>query len=240
MPSSPWSSWSLPCVVIRSSIQAAWKSCRPASRASRNCSRALPLLRKVAKSNAELEVKLRAEQSIKAIEAKSPNTLVTAARHLANEGVGLVFVGDGAQRSQIEAAAAGADNVRFLEFFPASKIPSVLAAADAHVITVKRGLEGVVVPSKMYGILAAGKPILAVAPKETDAASLGVQRGFAVAADPDRPAEVVSAVRALASDPKKLKAMGEAARAAAPDYDRVEELKKFVTIIDQLAVDQKN
>jgi len=168
------------------------------------------------------------------------NTLVTAARHLANEGVGLVFVGDGAQRSQIEAAAAGADNVRFLEFFPASKIPSVLAAADAHVITVKRGLEGVVVPSKMYGILAAGKPILAVAPKETDAASLGVQRGFAVAADPDRPAEVVSAVRALASDPKKLKAMGEAARAAAPDYDRVEELKKFVTIIDQLAVDQKN
>jgi len=168
------------------------------------------------------------------------NTLVTAARHLANEGVGLVFVGDGAQRSQIEAAAAGADNVRFLEFFPASKIPSVLAAADAHVITVKRGLEGVVVPSKMYGILAAGKPILAVAPKETDAASLGVQRGFAVAGDPDRPAEVVSAVRALASDPKKLKAMGEAARAAAPDYDRVEELKKFVTIIDQLAVDQKN
>src|SRR5207249_11836732 len=112
------------------------------------------------------------------------NTLVTAARHLANEGVGLVFVGDGAQRSQIEAAATGADNIRFLEFFPASKIPSVLAAADAHVITVKRGLEGVVVPSKLYGILAAGKPILAVAPKETDAASSGVQRGFAVAGDP--------------------------------------------------------
>ncbi len=168
------------------------------------------------------------------------NTLVTAARHLANEGVGLVFVGDGAQRSQIEAVAAGSSNIRFLEFFPANKIPSVLAAADAHVVTVKRGLEGIVVPSKMYGILAAGKPILAVAPKETDAVSLGVPRGFAVAADPDRPAEVVNAVRALASDPKKLKAMGEAARAAAPDYDRVGELQKFVKIIDQLAVDQTN
>jgi colanic acid biosynthesis glycosyl transferase WcaI len=165
------------------------------------------------------------------------NTLVTAARNLANEGVGLVFVGDGAQRSQIEAAATGSSNIRFLEFFPANKIPSVLAAADAHVVTVKRGLEGVVVPSKMYEILAAGKPILAVAPKETDAVSLGVQRGFAVAADPERPAEVVNAVRALASDPKKLKAMGEAAQAAAPDYDRVGELQKFVKIIDQLAVD---
>ena len=164
------------------------------------------------------------------------NTLVTAARNLANEGVGLVFVGDGAQRSQIEAVAAGSSNIRFLEFFPASKIPSVLAAADAHVITVKRGLEGVVVPSKMYGILAAGKPIVAVAPKETDAVSLGIQQGFAVAADPDRPAEVVDAVRSLASDPNKLRAMGEAARVAALDYDRVKELQKFVEIIEHLAI----
>jgi colanic acid biosynthesis glycosyl transferase WcaI len=164
------------------------------------------------------------------------NTLVTAARNLASEGVGLVFVGDGAQRPQIEALAAGSSNIRFLEFFPGSKIPSVLAAADAHVITVKRGLEGVVVPSKMYGILAAGKPIVAVAPKETDVVSLGIQRGFAVAADPDRPAEVVNAVRTMASDPNKLQAMGEAARAAAPDYDRVKELQKFVEIIEHLAV----
>jgi colanic acid biosynthesis glycosyl transferase WcaI len=167
------------------------------------------------------------------------NTLVTAARNLANEGVGLVFVGDGAQRSEIKAATAGSGNVRFLEFFPASKISSVLAAADAHVITVKRGLEGVVVPSKMYGILAAGKPIVAVAPKETDVVSLGIERGFAVAADPDRPAEVVKAVRALASDRTKLKAMGEAARAAAPDYDRVRELQKFVEIMNHLTMDSK-
>ena len=162
------------------------------------------------------------------------NTLVAAARSLAKEGVGLVFVGDGAQRSQIEAAAAGSGNIRFLDFFPASKISSVLAAADAHVITVKRGLEGVVVPSKMYGILAAGKPIVAVAPGETDVVSLGVRRGFAIAADPDSPAEVANAVRTVASDPAKVKAMGEAARAAAPDYDRAKELEKFVEIIGQL------
>ena len=164
------------------------------------------------------------------------NTLVTAARMLASEGVGLVFVGDGAQRAQIEAAAAGSGNIRFLDFFPASKIPSVLAAADAHVITVKRGLEGVVVPSKMYGILAAGKPIVAVAPKEADAVALGVPGGYAIAADPDQPADLVTAVRALACGPNKLKAMGEAARAAAPAYDRVRELQKFVEIIEQLTI----
>lgn len=161
------------------------------------------------------------------------NTLVMAARKLASDGVGLVFVGEGAQRRQIEAAAAGAGNIRFLDFFPSSKIPSVLAAADAHVITVKRGLEGVIVPSKMYGILAAGIPIVAVAPRETDVVSLGVQRGFAVVADPDKPEEMVAAVRELIFDAHKLKSLGEAARAAAPDYDRVKELQKFIQTIEE-------
>jgi colanic acid biosynthesis glycosyl transferase WcaI len=167
------------------------------------------------------------------------NTLITAARRLAKDGVGLVFVGDGAQRGQIEAAAAGSDNIRFLDFFPASKIPSVLAAADMHVITVKRGLEGVVVPSKMYGILAAGKPIVAVAPEETDVVSLGLRQGFAVAADPDKPAELAEVIRILLADMHKVQTMGEAARAAAREYDRVIELQKFVEIIDGLGADEQ-
>ena len=161
------------------------------------------------------------------------DTLIAAARELADDGIGLVFVGEGAQQAHIEAAAAGATNIRLLPFFPASKIPSVLAAPDVHIITVKRGLEGVVVPSKMYGILAAEKPILAVAPKQTDAASLGLERGFGISADPDNPAELVLVIRALAADGNKLRTMGEAARAAAPDYDRVNELQKFVKIIEE-------
>jgi len=168
------------------------------------------------------------------------NTLITAARKLASEGVGLVFVGEGAQRAEVQAAASGADNIRFLDYFPHDKIPSVLAAADAHIITVKRGLEGVVVPSKMYGILAAGKPIVAVAPAETDVVSLGLQQGFAVAADPDKPSELANVIRELATDRNKLKAMGEAARAAAPDYDRVEELQKFVNIFDELSMNERD
>ena len=164
------------------------------------------------------------------------NTLITAARKLANDGVGLVFVGGGAQRAQLEIAASGAANIRFLDYFPSNKIPSVLAAADAHIVTVKRGLEGVVVPSKMYGILAAGKPIVAVAPKETDVVSLGEKQGFAVAADPDKPAELVNLIRALMADVTKLRAMGEAARNAAPSYDRAGELQKYLEAFDRLTL----
>src|SRR5262249_38100079 len=105
------------------------------------------------------------------------DTLLEAARGLEQDGIGLVFVGDGADGAGLKNAAAGISNVRFLDFFPSAKIPSVLAAPDVHVITVKDGLDGVVVPSKMYGILAAGKPILALAPPSTDAVALGEVQG---------------------------------------------------------------
>jgi colanic acid biosynthesis glycosyl transferase WcaI len=160
-------------------------------------------------------------------------TLVAAARMLADDGIGLVFVGDGAQRGQIEAAAAGCKNIRFLPFFPSSKIASVLAAPNAHVVTVKRGLEGVIVPSKMYGILAAGKPIVAVAPRETDVARIGEEKGFAISANPDNASQVAHEVRQLSHSPETLRRMGEAARAAANDFDRVSELRKFVRIIEE-------
>src|SRR6266404_5631048 len=160
-------------------------------------------------------------------------TLVAAARKLADEGIGWVFVGDGAQRGQIEAAAADCKNVRFLPFFPASKIASVLAAPDAHIVTIKRGLEGVIVPSKMYGILAAGKPIVAVAGKDTDVAKIGEERGFAVSANPDDALRVADVIRRISGNAEMLKRMGEAARFAAIDYDRASELQKFVRIIEE-------
>jgi colanic acid biosynthesis glycosyl transferase WcaI len=160
-------------------------------------------------------------------------TLITAARELQEDGAGFVFVGDGAQRAQLEAAAKGVANVRFLPFFPASKIPTVLAAPDAHVITIRRGLEGVVVPSKMYAILAAGRPIIAVAPRETDVASLGALQGFGLSADPDKPEELVRVVRALVSDPGKLKTMARAARDVSYGYDRVKEHENFLKIVEE-------
>jgi len=167
-------------------------------------------------------------------------TLLLAAKELAADQVGFVFVGEGAQRDALAAEAKDISNVKFLPFFPGSKIPSVLAAADAHLITVKRGLEGVVVPSKMYGILAAGKPIVAVAPLETDVASLGAEQGFGIATDPDNPQELVEQVRALATDGARLRRMGEAALAAAQGYDRVKELQKFVEITGRVAAQAKN
>lgn len=168
------------------------------------------------------------------------DTLLAGARELAGDGVGLVFVGDGAQRATLQAAANGVPNVRFFPFFPASKIPSVLAAADAHLITVKRGLEGVVVPSKMYGILAAGKPIVAVAPSTCDVISIGEPKGFAISADPDDPTQFVASVRQISSNVTELQKMAAAALSAAPEYDRKVELGKFVKLVEDARIARRS
>ena len=158
-------------------------------------------------------------------------TLIAGARKLAGDGIGLVFVGDGAQKAELEAAAAGAMNIKFLPFFAAERIPSVLAAGDAHVITVKRGLEGVVVPSKMYGILAAGKPIVALTPRESDVAMLGEQLGFSVWADCDDAEQFAAVARGMAASGELVSRMGKAAREAAPRFERGKELEKLVGIV---------
>ena len=161
-------------------------------------------------------------------------TLIQGAAQLSDEGIGLVLVGDGAQRDHLKHAAKDIPSIRFLPFFPGSKIPSVLAAADAHVITVKRGLEGVVVPSKMYGILAAGKPILAVAPEACDVVSIGKTMGFSLSVDPDNAAEFAETVRRIAADPDLVCSMGRAAFTAAPQFEQKRELSKLTRILREV------
>jgi colanic acid biosynthesis glycosyl transferase WcaI len=162
------------------------------------------------------------------------DTIIAAARKLENENIGFVFVGDGAERSRLENLAAGASNVRFLPFFPSSDIPSVLATPDAHIVTIKCGLEGVVVPSKMFGIIAAGKPIVAVAAAETDVGALGVRHGFAICADPANPEELASIIRRIAADPAAVAAMAHAAVQAAAQYSRANELGTLQHIVEGL------
>ena len=164
------------------------------------------------------------------------DTLIEAGRQLsANENdaeIGILFVGEGAQKARMVAAAANTSAVRFLPFRPASEIPFVLGAGDIHIVTVKRGLEGVIVPSKLYPILAAGKPVLVVSTPLTDAASIITRAGCGVVVDPDDPAGVAAAIRELAAHPERVIEMGRRARAIAPEYDKLNELKKFVNAIE--------
>jgi len=162
-------------------------------------------------------------------------TIVKSAQMLDHHGVGFVFVGEGAQRAKVESAAKGTDNIRFQAFRPPDQVPYVLAAGDLHLVTIKHGLEGVVVPSKVYSILAAGRPILVLAPEGSDAARVVRRIGCGVVVDPDDPAALAAVVQELARDHERLAKMGALALQAAGDFTRDKELHLFRQIIEGVA-----
>ena len=86
----------------------------------------------------------------------------------------VVFVGDGPQRAWAEAEVArrGLANVRFAPFQPAARLSESLGAADVHLVAMDERLAGLVVPSKLYGALAAGRPVVFVGPEASEAARL--------------------------------------------------------------------
>jgi colanic acid biosynthesis glycosyl transferase WcaI len=160
-------------------------------------------------------------------------TLVQGARMLESDGVGLVFIGEGALKPQVEKEANGCPNIRFMPFRPAEEVPQVMAAGDMHIITVKRGLEGVVVPSKVYNILAAGRPLLAVATDKAEVTRFARRDGCGISVDPDDPAGLAEAVRGVLKAPERLANMSCRGRDLARTYDRVNELQNFVRTIEE-------
>src|SRR5262249_32233810 len=91
--------------------------------------------------------------------------VIAAARELETRSTGrflFLFIGTGPRRAAAEAAARGLESVRFLDFLPPAEVPASHSAADLMLITLKPELVGLVVPSKFYTAIAAGKPVLYV------------------------------------------------------------------------------
>lgn len=96
-------------------------------------------------------------------------TLFDAAQRLRERtDIILLIVGDGFHRASLERRAhdAGLANILFRPYQPRDRLADSLAAADAHLVCLLPELEGLIVPSKLYGILAAGRPVLFVGDPE--------------------------------------------------------------------------
>ena len=135
---------------------------------------------------------------------------------------------------QIEAAATGCRAIRFLPFRPPEEVPYVLAAGDLQVVTLRRGLEGVVVPSKVYPVLAAGRPVLAVTPLGSDVARIVGRHECGLIADPDDPTAVAAAVRLAAGDRTQMTFMGQRAREVARRFEAAGQLRLFRQLVEEV------
>lgn len=104
-------------------------------------------------------------------------TLTGAAKLLEGGGVQMVFAGEGPRLEQLRRDTAGLEHVSFLPSQPKADLSAFLSAADAHLVSVRAGLEGLVVPSKAYGIFAAGRPIFYVGGADSEIAKIIAEMG---------------------------------------------------------------
>jgi colanic acid biosynthesis glycosyl transferase WcaI len=151
-------------------------------------------------------------------------TLVRAATFLRDlEDLEIVIVGSGAQGGALAELVRSLElrSVRFLPYQPRERLPESLSSADVHVVGLSHGLAGYVVPSRLYGILAAGRPVIVHADAESETADIVDATGCGVVVAPGRPEELARAIRDAHEGRFDLAAMAAAGRAyAVEDADR--------------------
>jgi colanic acid biosynthesis glycosyl transferase WcaI len=142
--------------------------------------------------------------------------LVEAAGEESGEAEGrrvrFLLVGAGANAPAVEAAAAGAGNVSAAPYQPEERLGDVLAAADLALVPLRSGLGRYCVPSKLYSILASGRPVGALLDSDTDVARIveTAECGFRV--DPDDPRSLADEILRLAAEPDRARRFGENGR----------------------------
>jgi colanic acid biosynthesis glycosyl transferase WcaI len=170
--------------------------------------------------------------------AQDLDTLVRAATLLRDlDDLRIVIVGQGARHKALSALAEQleTDAVTFIPFQPRDVLSQSLSSADVHVVGLAQGLAGFVVPSRLYGILAAGRPVLAAAEDESETAQLVRRVGCGVVVPPGRPFELAQAIRALYDSREELDEMGRRGREyVVAEADRTVALERYRALLEEI------
>ncbi|MCR5881868.1 glycosyltransferase WbuB [Rhizobacter sp. J219] len=140
--------------------------------------------------------------------------LIEAARRMQHDPrVVFVLCGNGELRPELEALAEGMHNVRFLDLQPVSGLNALLNMADVHLLPQLRGAADLVMPSKLAGMLASGRPVVAASQANTEIAS--IVGGCGIVIEPECADSFARAIGELAGDGDMRQRLGEAGRAYA-------------------------
>ena len=158
------------------------------------------------------------------------DTFIDAARELERLAapVRFAFVGAGARREETERRSGGLRNVGFYPYQPYSALSDSLGAADVHLVSLRTGLEGLIEPSKLYGVMAAGRAVIYVGPPKSEPAEVIERYGTGWVARPGDTASVVSALLDAHADRTRLMGFGRAARQAfSSSFDRTVAVERW-------------
>jgi glycosyltransferase involved in cell wall biosynthesis len=151
----------------------------------------------------------------------------------------IAIVGEGAakQRLVAEASRRNLANIAFLPFQPKAMLANSLTSPDVHLISHKQGLSGFQVPSKLYGILASGRPVIAAVDADSEIAAVVEEAKCGVRVDPGDAPGLARAITEMRQ--QDLGGMGANGRAALERrFDRHIATSHYAELLEELAVSQ--
>lgn len=166
------------------------------------------------------------------------DVLVEATQHRQwPEQAVLQLIGDGAARPRLMALAEQSvqQRVRLLPYQPRETLCESLSAADLHVVSMHEKIGGCLCPSKLYGILSAGRPVLAIADESTDLCRTVTELGLGWCCRPGDARQIAAAVADAEADAAHRIACGRRAREVACDqFDRTIAVGRFQHLIQDV------
>lgn len=165
-------------------------------------------------------------------------TVVEAAAQLQEyPDIRVVFVGEGVKKPSLEhrVQAMGLQNVRFLPYQLKEGLRDSFASANVFIVSLNRGLAGYIVPSKLYGILAAGRPYVAAVEESCEVATITRRYDAGLLAAPGDAKELADKILTLYHDRDLAQRLGANARQAALAFDRPLQVHAYYSLFRQLA-----
>ncbi len=162
--------------------------------------------------------------------------LLEVARSLQSApSIRFVFVGTGTRRQEVERFSSMCNNICLLPHQPYSQLRYSLGAADLAVITLRDNMLGLMVPSKLYGHLASGRPILFIGPKDSTVAAIIEQYQCGAVFSNEDVSGIQKFIRKLVDDPGLAARLGKQSRKAYDDkFNRSESTDAFQSILSNL------
>lgn len=165
-------------------------------------------------------------------------TIVRAAEALQEDPeITFLIIGGGAQREALARAVKERNlgNVVLKPYQPAERLAESLSAADAHIVNLRPELEGLIVPSKFYGILAAGRPTIFIGDPGGEIAALIESYQCGISVHQGDHAALAAAIRELRDSPPRLAEMSENAQnAARRSLGRLRSLDAWRSLLDEI------